>query len=336
MPGIVTNPTAGDVHVNTPLTNFSQKWMQDQSAFVGLAAMPNLPVSKQSDLYYEFSRADFFRDEAEERADGTESAGGGFTLSTSPYFARVYAFHKDVTDRQRANQDSVIRLDQSASQFVTQKLMIRRERLFQETFFPAAAASGIWATEHTGTAAAPGPTEFIFWDAATSDPIVDVTSASETVQAATGFRPNKMLIGRQGWNALKNNDAILSRITGGATRDMPAMVLRALIAQLFELEQIFVMDSVVNTAVRGAAEATSFIAADNALLYFAPDGLAVDQPSAGAQFSWTGFMGATSNGMRIKRFRWEAVEGDRIEGQMAFDYKVTSPELGFYFHNVVA
>ena len=72
MPGIVTNPTAGDVHVNTPLTNFSEKWLQDQVAFIGLNAMPNLPVAKQSELYYEFSREDFFRDEAQERADGTE------------------------------------------------------------------------------------------------------------------------------------------------------------------------------------------------------------------------------------------------------------------------
>ncbi len=334
MPGIVTNPTAGDVHVNTPLTNFSEKWLQDQVAFVGLDAMPNLPVAKQSDLFYEFTRADFFRDEAQERADGTESQGGGFTLSTNPYFARVYAFHKDVTDRQRANQDSVIRLDLSATQFVTQKLMIRREVLFQETFMPAGAASGVWATEFTGAVAA-SATEFIFWDRSDSDPIADIRSASTTIHSETGMRPNKLCLGRESWDALVDNDALLSRITGGATRNLPAMVMRELIAQLFEIEAIFVMDSVVNTALRGATESTGFISGDTALLYFAPTGLSVDQPTAGAQFSWTGFTGATPNGMRIKRFRHEPTESDRIEGQMAFDYAVTSNELGFYFHNTV-
>lgn len=330
---IIQNPTAGDVHVNTPLTNFSQKWMQDEAGFVSLRAAPNLPVEKQSDLYYEFSREDFFRDEARERADGAESAGGGFTLSTSPYFAHVYAFHKDVTDRQRANQDSVIRLDQSAAQFVTQKLLIRRERVFQERFFPAAAASGIWANELTGAGSTPGATEFLQWNVDGSDPIVDVRNAIEVVHAATGLRPNRAIFGRPTWNVLLDNDAILARIEGGATRDMPAIVMRQLIAALFELEEIFVMDGVVNSALKGEAESTGFIGGDNALIYHAPSGMAVDQPTAMAQFSWTGLMGMSANGMRIKRFRWEAVEGDRIEGQMAFDYKVTAPELGFYFHD---
>jgi hypothetical protein len=135
-----TNPAAGDVHVNRPLTNFSQKALQNSVSFVALRAFPNAPVANQSDLYYVFDRDDFFRDDAKERADGAESAGGGFDLSTAPYFAKVYAYHKDVTDRQRANQDSPVQLDQSAVQFVTHKMLIRRELLMQSTMF----TSGVW------------------------------------------------------------------------------------------------------------------------------------------------------------------------------------------------
>ncbi len=332
---IVQNPTAGDVHVNVPLTNFSQKWLQDSDMFVGLNAMPNLPVSKQSDVYYEFSREDFFRNNAKRRADGTESQGVGFGLSTDQYYADVYALHKDVTDRQRANQDSVISLDRSTSEFVAQQLMIGRELLFQQTFMPAAAGSGTWDTEVTG-AAAPGAGDVVFWDGGVSDPIIDIRTAIRAVHQRTGLRPNKFLLGRQAWDALADNDAILARVTGGATRNLPAMVMRELVAQLFEIDQIYVMDAVVNTAEQGETENTGFISGDNALIYYAPDGLSPDTPSAGAQFSWTGFMGATNNGMRIKRFRSEKTESDRIEGQMAFDYKVTSSELGYYFHNVVS
>lgn len=319
---IVTNPTAGDVHVNTPLTNFSQKFLQDSAAFVGLRAFPNLPVQKQSDLYYVFNRDDFYRDDAKERADGTESQGGGFKLSTNPYFARVYAFHKDVTDRQRANQDSAIQLDQSAVQFVTHKLLIRRERQFVTNLF----STSLWGTDQN-----------VDWSAANSDPIGDVRTAIRTVHQNTGYRPNKMLIGRQAYDTLLDNDEILSRITGGSTTAMPAQVQRTLLAQLFELQEIFVMDSVVNTSVEGASsQTTSFIGGDNALVYYAPDSAGLNEPTAGIQFSWTGFMGATANGMRIKRFREERVEADRIEGQMSFDYKLTAPELGYMFTSVSA
>lgn len=321
MPGIVTNPTAGDVHVNRPLGNFAQKYLQDSNVFVGTRAMPNLPVAKQSDLYYTFAREDFFRDEAQERADGTESSGSGFSLSTDPYFARVYAHHKDVTDRQRANQDDPVRLEQAASQFVTHKLLIRREVLFNATFF----GTSIWGTDTN-----------VDWTDGASTPIADVRTGIQTVHAATGFRPNKMLIGRTGWDTLLDNDDLLSRITGGANNALPAQVQRQLIAQLFEIDEIFVMDSVSNSAPKGAAESTGFIGNDNALLYYAPNTVGLDEPTAGIQFSWTGFFGASDNGMRIRRFREEKLQADRIEGEMSFDYRVVAPELGYLFTSVSA
>ncbi len=323
---IVTNPTAGDVHVNRPLTNFSQKYLQGAERFIAMTAMPNMPVAKQSDLYYVFSRADFFRDEAEERADGTESAGGSFSLSTDPYFARVYAFHKDVTDRQRANQDETVRLDESAAQYVTQKMMIKREQLFLDSFF----GTGIWSA--TGTDAAPAN----LWDDAAGTPIVDIRDAITTVHGATGMRPNRMIISRSGYDALLDNDEILTRITGGANVSQPAEVQRRLLAQLFEMEQISVVDAVVNSAEKGAAESTGFMGGNNCLVYYAPGSVGIEEPTAGTAFSWTGFMGATNAGMRIKRFRKESVEADRVEGQMSFDHKVVAPELGFLFAGVTS
>ncbi len=321
MPIIVSNPTAGDVHVSRPLTNFSQKWLQDQSAYVGLAAMPNLPVTFQFDQYTEFSRADFFRDVAEERADGTESSGSGFTLSRSPYAAKVWAHHKDVTDRQRSNQDPEINLERSATQYVTQVLMTRREREFSDAYM----GGSIWGTD-----------ENVDWNVGGDDPVTGVRAALQTVHGNTGLRPNKMCLSRTAYDTLLDNDDILARIglAAGATTSLPALAQRALLAQIFELDTIHVMDSVFNSAVEGATESTGFVAPDNCLVYYAPNSVGLDEPTAGLQMSWTGFMGATPNGMRIKRFRQESVEADRVEGQMAFTYEVAAPELGYLFTSV--
>ena len=320
---IVTNPVAGDVHVNVPLTNFSQKYLQDMDMFVSTMAFPNSPVAKQSDLYYEFDRDDFFRDEAEERADGTESAGGSFNLSTEPYFAKVYAYHKDVTDRQRVNQDMPVQLDLSSTQFIMHKLMIRRERLFADTYF----SSGVWATDD----------DTKNWSATVSDPIVDVRTAIRTVQSNTGYRPNKILMGRAAYDILLDNDAILSRITGGSTREVPARVMRELLSQMFEVEAIYVMDSIYTTTGAGVAtQARQFIGTDNCLVYYAPNGVSLNEPSAGVQFSWTGMLGNTDNGIRVRRFRMEENSADRIEGEMAFDYKVTGVDLGYFFSGVTS
>ena len=336
---IVTNPTAGDVHVNRPLTNFSQMYLQREDAFVAMDAWPNMPSMMQSDLYYEFDRGDFYRDEAEERTDGTETQGAGFRLATRPYFTRVYGFHKDVTDRQRANQDAPVRLDQSATRFVSHKLLIRRERQMQSGLFSNTASpwfNGLGSAQATGTTPSP------LWSAPTGDPIVDIRTAIRSVHQTTGYRPNKMLIGRRAYDTLLDNDSILARITGGSNNAMPAMVMRQLLAALFELDAIYVMDSVVNTGPKDTSatlnnqESNAFIGGDDALVYYAPDSVGLEEPTAAVQFSWTGLLGSTANGMRIKRFRMENLEADRIEGQMAFDFRLTSGALGFLYTSVSA
>jgi hypothetical protein len=318
-----TQPTAGDVHVNVPLTNFSQKFIQSAAGFVGLTGMPNLPVGKQSDLYYVFDRDDFFRDDAEERADGAESSGGAFQLSTDPYFARVYAHHKDVTDRQRQNADAGVNLDQSSTQYVTHKLMIRREALFAAAFM----GTSIWSTDFSPTTK---------WEDATAVPISEIRTGKRTVQQLTGMRPNRAIFGRQAYDTLLDNEDILARIGGGATVEVPAMVMRQRLAELLELEQIFVMDGIRTTSAKGAATATRafFPGEDDVLLYYAPNAVGLDEPTAGVSFSWTGPAGNTPAGMRIKRFRMENLEADRIEAQMSFAYKVTGPDLGYYINNV--
>lgn len=321
---VINNPTAGDVHVNRPLTNFAQKFMQRTEAFIALRAFPNMPVKKQGDLYYTFDKDDFYRDDVKLRADGTESAGSGFKLSTDPYFADVWAYHKNVSDRQRANADEAIQPDRSAVQFVTQKHLIRRERDWALTFF----GPTIWDTDVT-----PSP----LWDAASSTPIEDIRTGIRTVHENTGFRPNKMVLGRVAWDALQDNDDMLSRITGGATTAIAAKVMLSLIAGLLELEQILVMDGVVNVSVEGAAtQTTQFIGGDHALIYYAPNSAGLEDVTAAANFNWTGLLGNSPNGMRIKRFRMEALASDRIEGEMAFDHKLVGSSLGYFLEQVTA
>ena len=328
----ITNPLQGDVHVNRPFTDFSQKYMQNEASFVATRAFPSKPVTNQSDSYYTFSRADWYRDEVTERADGAESDGGGFSLSTDTYSAKVYAWHKDVTDRQRQNADPAINLDNSAAQYVMHKLLIGRERKFVNTFM----TTSVWDTDVAGTASTPSAgSTFRFWDNASSDAVKDIRYGSEVVQGTTGFKPNKLLIGRSAYNALLDNAGVLDRINGGATTGQPAQVQKMLLAQLFELDEIFVVDAVYNSSVRGKAESTGFIAGDKALLYYAPNSVGLETPSAATIFNWTAPYGSTAGGIRVKRFRMEANEADRIEGQMSFDHKVTGSELGYFFNNCV-
>ncbi len=334
------SPSSGDVHVNAPLTNISIAYIQDETNFVADRVFPNIPVTKQSDRYYVYSRADFNRDEMEERAPGTESSGNGYDLDNTPtYYAPVYAFHKDVNDQVRANSDSVLSPDRDATIFATQKALIKRERLFASKYF----GPGIWEFGKIGvTVVADDATEFLQWDDPASTPIEDVRTAKRTVQEGTGFKPNIGLAGKRVYDTLIDHPDIVDRVKYGQTPGKPAMANVNTLAQLFELDEILVMEAVVNTGAKGASfadsqakESMSFIGGDHFLLAYRARTPGLMVPSAGYTFSWSGWFGATATGHRIKRFRMEHLESDRIEIQMAFDQKVIGADLGFLFEKAV-
>lgn len=327
-------PTPGDVHVNTPLTNLSIAYLQANTAFVSQRVFPNIPVTKQADRYYVYDRGEFNRDEMEKRAPGTESAGGSYKLDNTPtYFADVYAFHKDIPDQVRANADAVLNPDREATDYCSMKAMIKREKLWSAKYFQ----SGVWATDETPAT---------LWDAANSTPIIDVREAGRFVLSQTGIKPNTLVLGKKVYDILVDHPAIIDRVKYGQTAGNPAMAGINALSQLFEIERIFVMEAVENIEPEKAADFVHPPAAGyfdhqfigdstSALLCYSAPAPGLMTVSAGYTFSWTGFLGAGSEGNRIKRFRMEKIESDRVEIQMAFDQKLVAADLGYFFDTVV-
>lgn len=326
-------PTRGDVHVNTPLTNISVAYMQAQTNFIATRFFPNVPVSKQSDRYYVYDRGDFNRDEMKERAPGTESAGGGYALDNTPtYFAPVRAFHKDIPDQVRNNEDSPLNSDRDATRFVTNKALIHRERVFAA----AALASGVWDNERTGVNSdVTAGSEFLIWNDENSDPVTDIRTAKRTVLEATGFEPNKIVLGASVFDALIDHPDIVDRVKYGQSSGEVAIVNERALAALFGLQEVLVSKAVHNSAAKGATESSAFINGTNALLGYVTPNPGIMVPTAGYNFSWTGHLGATADGHRIKRFRMEELASDRVEIEMAFDQNVVGSELGYFFENAV-
>ena len=79
-------PTREDVHVDAILTQISVAYIQAAENFIASRAFPIIGVDKQSDKYFVWTKEDWFRDEAQKRGDGEESAGSGMNLSTDNYY----------------------------------------------------------------------------------------------------------------------------------------------------------------------------------------------------------------------------------------------------------
>lgn len=337
-----TQPSRSDVHVNRPLTNISVAFMQSADKFVASRVFPNIPVSKQSDVYYTYDRGEFNRDEMEERQPGTESAGGSYKIATDLYHARTRAYHKDVPDPVRDNADNPINLDREATEFVTLKGLINREVNWAAAYFTAGDPGDTWTFDVDGDAArsaAFDPTDaannqVVFWDDASSTPIEDVRLLKRFILEETGFMPNALTLGRPVFDALIDHPDIVGRLDRGQTAG-PAIANKESLAALFEVEEILVMDAIKNTGKEGQTAVHSFIGGKSALLSYRPSSPGLLTPSAGYTFSWTARVGSGNDGMRIKRFRMDHLESDRIEIDMSYDQKKVSADLGAFFGAIV-
>ena len=127
--GGVYQPSGGDMHIESALTNMSLAIMQEASGFVARQAFRDLPVQKQYDRYWIYPRGAFNRNQMQKRAPGTRSVGMNYDVDSAPYGCDVYAGHIPVTDQDRDNADSAFNLDGDAVDFLTMKSMLLEEKL---------------------------------------------------------------------------------------------------------------------------------------------------------------------------------------------------------------
>jgi len=318
-----------NAHIDRALTNVSVSYLQDAAAFIADKVFPIIPVKRQSDVFYQYSKEDFMRDEAQVRGAATESAGGDYGVEAQePYYCRKHAFHKDVTPEERANYDEPLDADKDATDFVTQKMLIRREMAWASSFFN----TGVWGREIAGGATA-GANAAIKWNEATSDPIGDITGAAVQMASETGYKPNTMVLSPFAFNALKNHEDILDRIK----YTQKGIVTEDLLATLFGVDHVYVAWSVVNSAAKGAAANVGFIMGKHALLCYSNPRPALRKPSAGYIFAWNGLEGSGAYGNRIVRLPMDmlGLGTERIEGEIAFDAKMICKDLGVFFKDIV-
>lgn len=320
-----------DIHIDKALTNLSVKYMQEATNFVNDKVFPTVPVQKQADRYFVYLKEDWFRDDAQERAMGTESAGGDYDIDNTPtYFCKKYAFHKDVYEEDRANADSPLTPDQDATEFVVDKIMLNRENNWARTYFKA----GVWGQDLAGRAYSSGINSRVYWDDYDhSDPISDIANQCTAMAEVTGKRPNCLTIGRRVYDALRQHPDILDRIKF----TQRGVVTVELLAALFDVEKILVANSIQNTAKKGQKADMQFTLGNHALLTYAPSAPRLKTASAGYCFTWQGLLGANALGGRINRFSMPqlGIGTERIEVELAYDMKVVAKDMGAFTLNAI-
>jgi hypothetical protein len=313
--------------------------MQDSDAYVADKMFPNVPVEHQTDQYFVWSKDDFFRDEAQERADGAESAGTGVNLTTASYNAKVYALHKDIGPQVRANADPAVDLDVTTVQVLMQKMLIKRDRVFQTNFV----TTGVWTGSSTGgdiagtAGGTPGTGTPAYWnDDANGDPFTDIATQQTAILQGTGHKPNKLLLSWPVYQALRKHPLVVDRIKYTSQPDAKS-ITPAMLAAMFDVDEVVVSSAVYNSAQEGLTGSYSFIIGKHALLCYAAPQPGLNIASAGYTFGWSGFTGLNNLGVRSSQIpmNWLGMGTVRDEVEMAFDMKVVGATLGVFFNGIV-
>ena len=322
--------TPSSVHIDQPLSNLTLAYVQEQSNFIADKVFPTVGVQSQSDKYYEYDRANMNRTgDVKKLAPRTEVNRIGMSISNSSYYADVYGLGMDFDEQTLANEDSMLEIRAAGAETLTNRLLIDREERFASTFFNA----GVWTTDVT-------PSN-LWSDYTNSTPISDVTTGRRTMQLKSGgFKPNTMVVGKEVRDILINHPDILARLNGGATVANTALITDAKLAEIFEVENFYVMEAVKNSSVEGVAESNAFIGGKNALLVHTPRSSGLMTPAAGLTFAWNNIPSVNNLGVTVESFSDDALKrqqvAEHIQVKMAYDMKVVGADLGYFFEAVIA
>ena len=322
--------TPSNVHIDQPLSNLTLAYVQEQTNFIADKVFPTVGVQKQSDKYYIYDRANMNRaGDVQKLAPRTEVNRIGQSISNDSYFADVYGLGMDFDEQTLSNEDAMLDIRSAGATTLVNRLLIHREEQFAASFF----AAGIWGTDAT-------PSN-LWSDYTNSTPIRDVTTARRTMQLKSGgFKPNTMVIGKEVRDILINHPDILARLNGGATVTNTALITDAKLAEIFEVENFYVMEAVKNTGAEGLSESNAFIGGKNALLVHTPRTAGLMTPAAGLTFAWNNVPGVSNLGVTVESFSDDALKrqqvAEHIQVKMSYDMKVVGADLGYFFEAVIA
>lgn len=323
----------GPVFVDQFLTNYSEKFIQDNSNFIAGSVSTTVPVINQSGQFFKFDRGYYTRDDIEARPLGGAPTQMTLSATSGTYSVEEYAQEYAIDDRvkQNATSGGLIDLQMEAVDALTEKALIRRERKWVSKVL----TSGVWSSDWAGVASGPTGNQFVQWNQTAATPFTFIRQRSRAIQLVTGKKPNVLVLSNDVYDTLIQNDEIIDLyryVEGG-------LVSEQNLREVFDVERIVVPMASYNTAKEGSANSFAWTAPTKTawLGYIAPRA-SLQTPTAVSMFAWQGLLNGVANaqGGVITRGRDDRAYTDWVHIRDAVDFQVVAPVLGTYMSNVIA
>lgn len=322
---------------NLYLTNISIAQFQKPDDFVAHRLFPIVPVPVPMSNYYKFSKADLARVNMQRKPAFGQAEPAQWSMEEDSYacevFQGIYGVDQ-LTARPYAitGAPGVADPKVAKAKVAAEQTKLFMDLMFAQRFFKA----GAWANEYAGQAGgAVSGKQFHRFDTANSDPIAFIDGLKAEIKREGRRTPNKLALGAQTYKALKNNPAIIERIKYSGSSANPATVNQNVLAQLFGVDEVLVLESTYNSAKPGQAAKMEYVCDEKGmLLCYTTSAPAIDEPSAGYIFAWD-MLGQGQHMALTNYLGAPATHSEFVEALCSFDMQQVSTDLAVYCKDCV-
>jgi hypothetical protein len=300
------------------------QWLQEMAigytpqGIIADALFPVVRVGKQTDWYTVFSRQEALTIEDTTRAPGTEAKKITRSVSTGTYMAKNYALKTELTLEDRVNMDAGLAMELigGRAKYVQNKLYLDWEKRVSNL---------VNSTSNVGSSA----TVSSAWNGAGS-PLTNLWTALDNVKYATGYRPNKIVMGARAWDSLRRDSTVRNLLFG--TNNGGGYPSLDQVKNIFEVQQALVGQSFFSNANEAQAEALQVVWPDNVLLAYVAPTPTREDPSYGYSFRWVG-NGLAEFGVELHPYD-PKIKAEEVEMGYYQDEKITGSQYSFLIRAV--
>lgn len=306
-------PLTSQVKFDSLMTGVSVQYKPTQGQYLADRVLPPVPVQKESAAYWVYDKSRFDVPDSK-RAPRSEYNRIDWNPSTAVYLTEEYGLEGEIDDRERENAAAPLDLDVDTTEIITDMVLNNRERRVADLV-----TSASMITQNTTLA---GTSQWS--DASNSDPLANAKLARTTIYAATGgYKPNKLLIGYDVYEALKLHPDILDVVKYTER----AIITPQILAAVFDVEEVLIGGVQIRTSKEGQTDAFTDVWAGVALFFYSEARPSLKRASLGYQFR--------RQNLKAFRYREDKRNTDVIRVSEEQDETLVAGALGYLFLSVV-
>jgi hypothetical protein len=294
------------------------EWPGNQN-FVGPTLFPPVTVKKQSDKYYIYDRELWKVEDHDYRGPGSVANEiPGRKLSFDQYYAQEHSLQHAVPDEVRENSDLPLSPDQDATDLVTSRILLAREKAMKDMITNTANYHASNTVSLTGN---------FRWDSYaqgtdTSDPVQDIKKGIRRLHAVL-FEGGRMIavIPWLVMSYLEDHPDIIERIK----YSQRGVLTPEIIASVLGLQEVVVPGVGISSAGMGVPVSSAnvtYLWGKDVILAYVPARAGLRQMSTAYEFVW-GINGQTQV---VDRWREDPRKSDLIRCSRRYDLKLTGHE----------